>query len=35
MRDCRALGLLAGGLNRARDDAAGLAWATAEAFEEA
>ena len=35
MRDCRALGLLAGGLHRARDDAASLAWATAEAFEEA
>jgi hypothetical protein len=35
MRDCRALGLLAGGLHRARDDAAALAWATAEAFEEA
>jgi len=35
MRDCRALGLLAGGVHRARDDAASLAWATAEAFEEA
>jgi alkylation response protein AidB-like acyl-CoA dehydrogenase len=35
MRDCRALGLLAGGLHRARDDAASLAWATAEAFDEA
>ena len=35
MRDCRALGLLAGGLHRARDDAAALTLATAEAFEEA
>jgi alkylation response protein AidB-like acyl-CoA dehydrogenase len=35
MRDCRALGLLAGGLHRARDDAASLAEATAAAFEEA
>jgi alkylation response protein AidB-like acyl-CoA dehydrogenase len=35
MRDCRALGLLAGGPHRAQDEAASLAWASAEAFEEA
>lgn len=33
MRDARALGLLAGGLNRARDDAAGHADVLAETFE--